>query len=171
MCAGSQGEPSPHKYKVTLVPSSSLGPRGHQPALHPPGEGLILGEQGTPYDDFGELKTNPNPLPLTSAPCVVGGAGGPICRARQALYCSGSSEHWAHRQPPPFYVLGYLRADSLLEERQPEKQGPGSDVRLGFTRHVPCSTSSGPSRSQPLPPSHRGFGCTSQSKTNEIIHA
>lgn len=93
MCAESQGEPRPHKYKDTLVPSRSLGPRGHQPAPHPPGEGLILGEQGTPYDDFGELKTNPNPCLSCLHPAWWG--GGPICRARQALYCSGDLERWA----------------------------------------------------------------------------
>lgn len=31
--------------------------------------------------------------------------------------------------------------------------------------YSPCKTSSGPSKSQPLPPSHRGLGWTSQSNT------
>lgn len=46
-----------------------------------------------------------------------------------------------------------------------------SFLRPGLRRvHSPCSTSSGPSNSQPLPPSHRGFGCTSQSSTAQNTH-
>lgn len=118
------------------MPSRSLGPRGHQPAPHPPGEGLILGEQGMPYDDFGELKTNPNPCLSCLHPAWGGAfAGHDKPSTVQGIWSAGPP------RPPPFYVLGYLRADSLLEDRQPEKQGPGSDVRLGFPWHIPCSTS------------------------------
>lgn len=42
-------------------------------------------------------------------------------------------------------------------------------LRLGDPCQVPCNTSSGPSSSQPLPPSHRGLGCTSQSRTDREL--
>lgn len=35
--------------------------------------------------------------------------------------------------------------------------------------YSPCKTSSGPSKSQPLPPNHRGLGWTSQSKTVQYM--
>lgn len=40
-------------------------------------------------------------------------------------------------------------------------------VGLMVPGYSPCSTSSGPSRSQPFPPSHRGLGWTSQSSTGQ----
>jgi hypothetical protein len=95
----------------------------------------------------------PDPLPSHSLP-------------RKEAHCQGKPHSFSAQaigtrlgsQPASLWPM-----DSLVRKA-------GSDLGTWHAQgQVPCNTSSGPSSSQPLPPSHRGLGCTSQSRTDREL--
>ena len=160
-----------HRCSLTPLPSQRSGPLGcsfWKPLSTHPGRRPRPQGTGNPLCSSQDLK--PRPLPLPPPP-----REGPVPRDCKPPTVLGILRTWPSPSQPRLRWRGSERAGRRLPllmfpGRTVTRRDPGSAVGWQHLQ-VPCNVSSGPSRSQPLPPSHRGLGCTSQSKTDKINKA